>query len=173
MTLEAFADPMEPLNRSKWTYVFRRKFGTTLRFQACAPFGGSTDRSYLTNPDTPSSSDAVYEAFARLTHVIDRYSVSTVNAQGVLDTDAARVMLRYVYNIGNNSPVELMDYIAAIEKALGKKADMEMLPLQPGDVPDTYADVSDLVEQFCYKPATPVTQGISNFVAWYRSYFNI
>jgi len=78
-----------------------------------------------------------------------------------------------VYNIGNNNPVELMDYIAALEKALGKKADMEMLPLQPGDVPDTYADVSDLVEQFDYKPATPVEQGIANFVAWYRNYFNL
>lgn len=78
-----------------------------------------------------------------------------------------------VYNIGNNSPVELMDYIAALEKALGKKADMEMLPLQPGDVPDTYADVSDLVEQFDYKPATPVEQGIASFVAWYRNYFNL
>lgn len=78
-----------------------------------------------------------------------------------------------VYNIGNNSPVELMDYIAALEKALGKKADMEMLPLQPGDVPVTYADVSDLVEQFDYKPGTPVEQGIANFVAWYRSYFNL
>ncbi|MCE7917031.1 MAG: NAD-dependent epimerase/dehydratase family protein, partial [Nitrosomonas sp. PRO5] len=78
-----------------------------------------------------------------------------------------------VYNIGNNSPVELMDYIAALEKALGKKAEMEMLPLQPGDVPDTYADVSDLVEQFDYKPATPVEQGIANFVTWYRNYFNL
>ena len=78
-----------------------------------------------------------------------------------------------VYNIGNNSPVELMDYIAALEKALGKKADMEMLPLQLGDVPDTYADVSDLVEQFHYKPATPVEQGIANFVSWYRNYFNL
>jgi len=77
-----------------------------------------------------------------------------------------------VYNIGNNSPVELMDYIAALEKALGKKADMDMLPLQPGDVPDTYADVTDLVEQFHYKPATPVDQGVANFVAWYRNYFN-
>ena len=76
-----------------------------------------------------------------------------------------------VYNIGNNSPVELMDYIAALEKALGKKADIDMLPLQPGDVPDTYADVTDLVEQFHYKPATPVEQGVSNFVAWYRDYF--
>lgn len=78
-----------------------------------------------------------------------------------------------VYNIGNNSPVELMDYIAALEKALGRKADMEMLPLQPGDVPDTYADVTDLVEQFGYKPATPVEQGVANFVAWYRDYFKV
>jgi UDP-glucuronate 4-epimerase len=76
-----------------------------------------------------------------------------------------------VYNIGNNSPVELMDYISALENALGKKAEIEMLPLQPGDIPDTYADVTDLVEQFGYKPTTPVEQGISNFVAWYRYYF--
>jgi UDP-glucuronate 4-epimerase len=77
-----------------------------------------------------------------------------------------------VYNIGNNQPVELMDYIATLEKALGRKADMDMLPLQPGDVPDTYADVTDLVEQFHYKPATQVEQGVANFVAWYREYFN-
>ncbi len=76
-----------------------------------------------------------------------------------------------VYNIGNSQPVELMDYIAALEKALGKKANTEMLPLQPGDVPDTYADVSDLAEQFGYKPSTPVEQGIANFVEWYRTYF--
>ena len=62
-----------------------------------------------------------------------------------------------VYNIGNNNPVELMDYIGAIERALGKKAQMEMLPLQPGDVPDTFADVQDLVDQFGFKPATPST----------------
>jgi len=78
-----------------------------------------------------------------------------------------------VYNLGNNNPVELMDYIAAIEKALGKKAEMEMLPLQPGDVPDTYADVTGLVEQFGYKPATPVEQGVANFVAWYRDHFRV
>ncbi len=77
-----------------------------------------------------------------------------------------------VYNIGNNSPVELMDYIAALEKVLGKKADMDMLPLQPGDVPDTYADVTDLVEQFHYKPVTAVDLGVTNFVAWYRNYFD-
>jgi UDP-glucuronate 4-epimerase len=76
-----------------------------------------------------------------------------------------------VYNIGNNQPVELMDYIAALERALGKKADMEMLPLQPGDVPDTHANVEDLVEQFHYKPATTVEDGINRFVACYRDYF--
>ena len=76
-----------------------------------------------------------------------------------------------VYNIGNNSPVELMDYIDALERSLGKKAKVEYLPLQPGDVPDTYADVEDLVQQFGYKPSTPISQGISSFVAWYHDYF--
>ncbi|MFN6961116.1 MAG: NAD-dependent epimerase/dehydratase family protein, partial [Rhodocyclaceae bacterium] len=78
-----------------------------------------------------------------------------------------------VYNIGNNQPVELMDYIAALEKALGRKAEMELLPLQPGDVPDTYADVADLARDFGYKPSTPVGQGVANFVAWYRDYFKV
>jgi len=76
-----------------------------------------------------------------------------------------------VYNIGNNHPVELMDYIAALEKALGKKADMNLLPLQPGDVPDTYANVDDLVEQFDYKPATAVEDGVARFIDWYKDYF--
>ena len=76
-----------------------------------------------------------------------------------------------VYNIGNNAPVELMDYIGALEKALGKKAEMELLPLQAGDVPDTFANVEDLVEQFHYKPSTSVEDGITRFVAWYRDYF--
>jgi UDP-glucuronate 4-epimerase len=78
-----------------------------------------------------------------------------------------------VYNIGNNSPVELMDYIGAIEKALGKTAIKELLPLQPGDVPDTYANVDDLVEQFDYKPDTPIEEGIEQFVGWYRDYFKV
>ena len=76
-----------------------------------------------------------------------------------------------VYNIGNSSPVELMDYIEAIEKAVGKTAIKELLPLQPGDVPDTYANVDDLVEQFHYKPVTTVEDGIQRFVDWYRDYF--
>jgi len=78
-----------------------------------------------------------------------------------------------VYNIGNNKPVELMDYIAALEKALGKKAEKEFLPLQAGDVPETYANVDDLVEQFDYKPTTSVEEGINRFVSWYRDYFKV
>jgi UDP-glucuronate 4-epimerase len=76
-----------------------------------------------------------------------------------------------VYNIGNNAPVNLMDYVAALESALNTKAHMKMLPLQAGDVPDTYADVTDLVKQFDYKPSTPVQEGINRFVKWYREYF--
>jgi UDP-glucuronate 4-epimerase len=78
-----------------------------------------------------------------------------------------------VYNIGNNAPVNLMDYIAALESALGIKAQIKMLPLQAGDVPDTYADVTDLVEQFDYKPNTSVAHGIAQFVAWHRSYYKV
>jgi UDP-glucuronate 4-epimerase len=75
-----------------------------------------------------------------------------------------------IYNIGNNNPVELMDYIEALESSLGKTAKKELLPLQAGDVPDTYADVDDLVEQFDYKPSMSVKQGVDNFVAWYKQY---
>jgi UDP-glucuronate 4-epimerase len=78
-----------------------------------------------------------------------------------------------LFNIGNNQPVELMDYIAAIEQALGMKAQLNLLPLQPGDLPDTYADVDDLVKQFNYKPATSVVQGVAEFVRWYRSFYPI
>lgn len=78
-----------------------------------------------------------------------------------------------VYNIGNNSPVDLLDYVAAIEKALGVKAEVEMLPLQTGDVPDTFADVDDLVNEFNYKPNTSIEDGIGRFVAWYRDYFKV
>ncbi|MGF1743145.1 NAD-dependent epimerase [Vibrio profundum] len=77
-----------------------------------------------------------------------------------------------VYNIGNNKPVNLMDYIGALEKALSKKAKKEFLPIQPGDVPDTWANVDDLVEQFDYRPSMPVEQGVANFAEWFNSYYN-
>ena len=76
-----------------------------------------------------------------------------------------------VYNIGNNNPVELKAYIAALESALGKEAEKELLPLQPGDVPDTYADVTDLVRDFEYQPSTTVEQGMQQFVSWFKSYY--
>ncbi len=76
-----------------------------------------------------------------------------------------------VYNIGNNSPVQLMRYINALEDQLGKKAIMEMLPMQPGDVPATQADVSRLEHDVGFKPATKVEDGIAKFVKWYRDYY--
>lgn len=77
-----------------------------------------------------------------------------------------------VYNIGNNNPVKLMDFITALEDKIGKRAEKNMLPIQPGDVPSTYADVSDLIENLNYKPNTTVEQGISNFVDWYVDFFD-
>ena len=66
-----------------------------------------------------------------------------------------------------------MDYIEALESSLGIKAEKELLPLQSGDVPDTYADVDDLVEQFSYKPSFNIKQGVENFVRWYKEYNNL
>jgi UDP-glucuronate 4-epimerase len=78
-----------------------------------------------------------------------------------------------IYNIGNNKPVQLMDYINALEKTIGKKAKINFLPLQLGDVPDTYANVDNLKIKFNYKPSTSVIKGISNFVEWYKDYYQI
>ena len=78
-----------------------------------------------------------------------------------------------IYNIGNNDPVRLMDFIEAIENALGKKIQKNMMPLQAGDVPATYANVDDLVRDLDYKPSTSVQKGIDNFVAWYREFFKV
>jgi UDP-glucuronate 4-epimerase len=76
-----------------------------------------------------------------------------------------------LYNIGNNRPVELMRYIEVLENCLGSKAEKNLLPLQPGDVPDTYADVTDLVHDVNYMPETSIEEGIGNFVDWYREYY--
>ena len=76
-----------------------------------------------------------------------------------------------LYNIGNNNPVELMKFIEVLEKCLGKKAKKNLLPIQPGDVPATYADVDDLIRDVGFKPATPIEEGIRKFVEWYRNYY--
>jgi len=78
-----------------------------------------------------------------------------------------------VYNIGNNRPERIMDYFAALEKALGMTAKKEFLPMQPGDVYQTYADVDDLMRDFDFKPSTPIEEGLRKFVGWYREYYSI
>ncbi|MBE9061011.1 NAD-dependent epimerase [cf. Phormidesmis sp. LEGE 11477] len=77
-----------------------------------------------------------------------------------------------IYNIGNHSPVTLMDFIATIETAMGKKAEKNMLPMQPGDVPATYADVQDLMDDVGFKPSTPLSVGIQKFVDWYQDHYS-
>lgn len=105
--------------------------------------------------------------------VLDRPAAPNPGWDGARPDPGTSLAPWRVYNIGSNRPVELLDYIAALEKALGKKARMELLPLQPGDVPDTYADVDDLVKDFQYRPSTPVEEGIARFAAWYREYFRV
>jgi UDP-glucuronate 4-epimerase len=78
-----------------------------------------------------------------------------------------------VYNIGNNNPVELLDVVDLLEKSIGKKAIRELEPMQPGDVPATYADVDDLMRDVDFKPSTPIAEGISRFIDWYRKYHHI
>jgi UDP-glucuronate 4-epimerase len=105
--------------------------------------------------------------------VLDKTPTGDPNWSGK-DPDPSRSHAPYrIYNIGNNSPVELMEFIEAIEKALGKKAKMNFLPMQPGDVPATWADVNDLVEDFGYKPAMAVEEGVRNFVNWFRGFYRV
>jgi len=78
-----------------------------------------------------------------------------------------------VYNIGSHQPVELLRYIELLEQCLGRKAERRLLPLQPGDVPDTFADVEALQRDTGYTPATPIAEGISRFVAWYRAFYRV
>jgi UDP-glucuronate 4-epimerase len=99
--------------------------------------------------------------------------VATANAQWNSDApDPGTSKAPYrLYNIGNNQPVELMRYIECIERCLGRKAQKNLLPLQPGDVPDTFADIDDLVSDVGYRPATPVEVGVERFVRWYVDYY--
>lgn len=78
-----------------------------------------------------------------------------------------------IYNIGNNNPVRLMDFIEAIEKALDKTAKKKMMPMQPGDVPETFADVINLIEELEYRPSTSIFKGINNFIEWYKTFYNV
>lgn len=88
------------------------------------------------------------------------------------DPSSARASYK-IYNIGNNNPVKLMDYIEALEEAIGKKAVKNLMPMQPGDVRGTWADVNDLVEDLGYKPNTSVKEGVERFVKWYKEFYGI
>ncbi len=104
-------------------------------------------------------------------HALD--NVAAVNRDWSSDTpDPGTSQAPYrLYNIGNQRPVDLMKYIGLVEECLGKEAEKNMLPLQPGDVPDTWADVEDLVRDVGYRPQTPVEEGVAKFVEWYLSYY--
>lgn len=95
------------------------------------------------------------------------------NNKNMDDISASNLAPYKIYNIGNSSPVQLMEYISAIEKTLGKEAKKEFLPMQPGDVPRTEADVTDLVKDIGYKPTTKVEEGIREFIEWYKEFYSI
>jgi UDP-glucuronate 4-epimerase len=114
--------------------------------------------------------DDIVEGIVRVT---DNPAKSNPNWNGKNPDPSTSSAPYKIYNIGNNNPVKLMDFIEAIEKTLGKKIEKNLMPLQLGDVPATYANVDDLVEDLHYKPETPVQKGIDNFVAWYREFFKI
>jgi len=112
--------------------------------------------------------DDIVEGIIR---VLDRPAEPNLNWNSD-DPDSASSSAPWkIYNIGNNSPVELNSYIEAIENALDIKALKELLPLQPGDVPNTFANVDDLVKDFSYKPSMTVEKGVSNFVKWYKDFY--
>ncbi len=114
--------------------------------------------------------DDIVEGVVR---VIDNPPKGDENWSG-LNPDPATSRAPYkIYNIGNNAPVGLMDFIKAIEKKLKKEAKKNMLPMQPGDVKSTYADVSDLIKDLGYKPSTSIEEGISKFIDWYLDFYEI
>jgi len=108
-----------------------------------------------------------------LVRIIDKPPQGNQNWNGKHPDPSSSPAPYKIYNIGNNNPVNLVDFIKAIEKTLGKKADVNLLPLQPGDVPSTWADVNDLIEDLDYKPCTPVNDGINNFIKWYLAFHNV
>ena len=114
--------------------------------------------------------DDIVEGVVR---VIDNVAIPNPDWNGDAPDSATSKGPYRLYNIGNNQPVELMHYIEVLENCLGKKAEKNLLPLQPGDVPATYADVSDLVRDVGYKPDMSVEQGIANFVEWYRDFYQV
>ncbi|MDQ7031886.1 MAG: NAD-dependent epimerase [Desulfonauticus sp.] len=114
--------------------------------------------------------DDIVEGVYRLTHHVPRPNPDWNGANPDPGTSVAPYK---IYNIGNNNPVQLLTFIETIEQALGKEAKKEFLPLQPGDVPKTYADIDDLIADVGFAPKTPLKTGINNFIAWYKDYYKV
>ncbi len=114
--------------------------------------------------------DDIVEGIVR---VLDRPASPQPGWDGNNPDPATSLAPYRIFNIGSNRPVKLMRYIEVLERCLGKKAKLELLPMQPGDVPATYADVSDLEAAVGFRPATTVEDGVSRFVEWYREYYKV
>ncbi len=114
--------------------------------------------------------DDIVEGVVR---VIDDVPIGNPNWSGAKPDPSSSVAPYQIYNIGNCSPVKLMDFIKSIEESLGKKTQMNLMPLQPGDVPATWANVDNLWEKLNFKPNTAISEGISRFVVWYKQYYGV
>jgi len=112
--------------------------------------------------------DDIVEGIVR---VLDRPATPNPEWDGDAPDPATSAAPYRVHNIGSNNPVDLLRYIDLLEQALGRRAEKRLLPLQPGDVPDTYADVDSLVEDVGYRPRTPIETGVANFVSWYLGFY--
>lgn len=104
---------------------------------------------------------------------LDKIPVADPGRRGIVGGAVASAAPYRLYNIGNNNPVELLYLIELLEKALGKQATKNMLPLQPGDVPVTFADVDDLMADVGFRPSTSIERGIDQFISWYKEYYKV
>ncbi len=111
--------------------------------------------------------DDIIEGVVR---VMDRIATPDAEWNGDKPDPSTSFAPYRIYNIGNNNPVELMQFIKTLENALGMKAEKRFLPMQPGDVPATFADIDDLIRDVGFKPSTPIETGIREFVAWYKEW---
>ena len=114
--------------------------------------------------------DDIVEGIVR---VLDRVASANPDWSGDTPDPHSSSSPYRLYNIGSNNPVDLLKYIEVLEQTLGIEAEKNLLPMQLGDVPETFADVDDLIRDVGYKPATPITTGIQNFVAWYKAYYQV
>jgi UDP-glucuronate 4-epimerase len=110
------------------------------------------------------------DAVKAVVRLIDRPAHGDPNWSGDKPDPARSSAPWHIYNIGNNNPVELLEVVSLLEQGLGKKAIRELMPIQPGDVPATFADVDDLVREVGFKPSTSIAEGVKHFIAWYKKY---